>query len=434
MKYHQLPKDKVWLKLGAMALMLMQAALSYGDPGLRALYPPDRKIYIDPSAVTVSGVSSGAYMAVQLHVAYSGTFQGVGAIAGGPYYCAENLPPSLIDTIKLRCMNGFIPPSAAPFIHEAKAAAAAGEIDNLSNLANDKVLIFNSATDQVINPGLGALSVIFYEAFVGIEGEVKGMNTIPDWLGYEIAHGFPSAMPVYDDYLNFTDLAFPCGPANSQSFWWYPNPVYRGNDPWIYDCQYPNGYWPLNPGFSFVQYLFEFLYDGDAVNEAVKPSPGSLLKLSQLDYVDDPNITTVAELKAHGIGEYAYAYVPQACFKAGHTCKLHVSLHGCQMFPEWRFTGKIGSRYAGQSLVFDDLFYNGPYNGVAEANDVAVLYPQSHNIGAQTDAGGPNPYGCWEFWAFFDQDVNNYHTRSGREMTMIHNLVQHLLSRSLIRR
>ena len=151
-------------------------------------------------------------MAVQLHVAYSGTFQGVGAIAGGPYYCAENLPPSLIDTIKLRCMNGFIPPSAAPFIHEAKAAAAAGEIDNLSNLADDKVLIFNSATDQVINPG-----------------------------------------------------------------------------------------------FSFVQYLFEFLYDDDAVNEAVKPSPGSLLKLSQLDYVDDPNITTVAELKAHGIGEYAYA-------------------------------------------------------------------------------------------------------------------------------
>lgn len=168
MKYHQLPKDKVWLKLGAMALMLMQAALSYGDPGLRALYPPDRKIYIDPNAVTVSGVSSGAYMAVQLHVAYSGTFQGVGAIAGGPYYCAENLPPSLIDTIKLRCMNGFIPPSAAPFIHEAKAAAAAGEIDNLSNLADDKVLIFNSATDQVINPGLGALSVIFYSGGIPI--------------------------------------------------------------------------------------------------------------------------------------------------------------------------------------------------------------------------------------------------------------------------
>jgi hypothetical protein len=41
------------------------------------------------SKVAVSGISSGAFMAVQLHVAYSSVFKGVGVLAGGPYYCSE---------------------------------------------------------------------------------------------------------------------------------------------------------------------------------------------------------------------------------------------------------------------------------------------------------------------------------------------------------
>src|SRR3712207_3357206 len=44
---------------------------------------------IDPDRITVSGLSSGAYMAVQLGVAYSSSFRGVGVIAGGPYGCAQ---------------------------------------------------------------------------------------------------------------------------------------------------------------------------------------------------------------------------------------------------------------------------------------------------------------------------------------------------------
>ena len=36
---------------------------------------------------TVSGLSSGAYMAVQVAVAHSARVGGVGVFAGGPYYC-----------------------------------------------------------------------------------------------------------------------------------------------------------------------------------------------------------------------------------------------------------------------------------------------------------------------------------------------------------
>lgn len=41
------------------------------------------QIYVDPQKISVSGISSGAYIAVQLHVAYSKNIMGVGAIAGG---------------------------------------------------------------------------------------------------------------------------------------------------------------------------------------------------------------------------------------------------------------------------------------------------------------------------------------------------------------
>jgi poly(3-hydroxybutyrate) depolymerase len=37
---------------------------------------------VDKSKITVSGISSGAAMANQLHVAYSSVFSGVGIVAG----------------------------------------------------------------------------------------------------------------------------------------------------------------------------------------------------------------------------------------------------------------------------------------------------------------------------------------------------------------
>ena len=38
---------------------------------------------------TVSGMSSGGFMAVQMHTIYSSLFKGLGVIAGGPYGCNQ---------------------------------------------------------------------------------------------------------------------------------------------------------------------------------------------------------------------------------------------------------------------------------------------------------------------------------------------------------
>ena len=39
---------------------------------------------------SVSGLSFGAFMAVQLQVDYSDSIIGAGVVAGGPYYCVAN--------------------------------------------------------------------------------------------------------------------------------------------------------------------------------------------------------------------------------------------------------------------------------------------------------------------------------------------------------
>src|SRR4029453_10137994 len=44
---------------------------------------------VDAAQTSVSGLSSGAFMAVQFEVAYSSTVKGAGIVAGGPYLCAQ---------------------------------------------------------------------------------------------------------------------------------------------------------------------------------------------------------------------------------------------------------------------------------------------------------------------------------------------------------
>ena len=82
---------------GLGALGILSTLLSIASAGAAPL----PALSINPAEVSVSGISSGGYMAVQLHVAYSNTFhKGIGVVAGGPFYCAEG---SVLNAIG-RCM------------------------------------------------------------------------------------------------------------------------------------------------------------------------------------------------------------------------------------------------------------------------------------------------------------------------------------------
>jgi hypothetical protein len=93
---------------------------------------------------SVSGISSGAFMAVQFGTAWSSVIKGVGVIAGGPYWCAKADADDFINGFTLpimtatgSCMTGP-PPDLNIFIAKADAKAASGDIDPLPNLRRQK--------------------------------------------------------------------------------------------------------------------------------------------------------------------------------------------------------------------------------------------------------------------------------------------------------
>src|SRR6478735_3950829 len=70
-----------------LGLAIAVAALWLHGLAAQAAVPLPR-LKIDTTQTTVSGLSSGGFMANQLGYAYSATFHGVGVFAGGPYMCA----------------------------------------------------------------------------------------------------------------------------------------------------------------------------------------------------------------------------------------------------------------------------------------------------------------------------------------------------------
>ena len=65
---------------------------------------------IDITSTTVSGLSSGAFMAQQFHFAESDIVSGAAIIAGGPYYCARGRLVFATD----KCMQPKVAAAQAP--------------------------------------------------------------------------------------------------------------------------------------------------------------------------------------------------------------------------------------------------------------------------------------------------------------------------------
>ena len=94
---------------------------------------------IDKTQTTVSGLSSGGFMAAQLHVAYSATFnKGAGIVAGGPFYCAEG---SIVNATG-RCMASPAGIPVSSLVSTTNTWASQGIIDPVANLQGSKVYLF----------------------------------------------------------------------------------------------------------------------------------------------------------------------------------------------------------------------------------------------------------------------------------------------------
>lgn len=256
---------------------VLLATLALGTPTASA---QDLATYnIDPRGITVSGVSSGGYMAVQLHVAWSKMFSGVASIAGGPYYCAED---SLAVALT-RCMipDEYDQPDPVRLAWITRMFADDGRIDAVGEMANDQVWIFSSPGDTVVRQRVSDRLLDYYRHFVD-DTRITYVNSV----------GGQHSMPT-------SNYGFPCNYKGSSS-----NP----GDHFLNDCDY-------DTAGELLLHLYRHLRaPGDDA-----PS-GQLLRFSQSQFIANP--------ENHGMGPVGHAYVSAACAQ-GARCKLHVALHGC---------------------------------------------------------------------------------------------------------
>ena len=85
-------------------------------------------------------------MAVQFGTAWSSIIKGVGAIAGGPFGCSEGSASAALST----CMGGAPAPDVDEFIRRTDAWSSTGAIDKASNIAAQKIYLFNGYNDAVV--------------------------------------------------------------------------------------------------------------------------------------------------------------------------------------------------------------------------------------------------------------------------------------------
>src|SRR5450631_2245499 len=97
------------------------------------------------SESSVSGISSGAFMAVQFGTAWSSVIKGVGVVAGGPFWCAKADADDFINGFTLPIMNALgpcmtgPPPELSSSFAKAEAKAASGDIDSLQLVGRQKI-------------------------------------------------------------------------------------------------------------------------------------------------------------------------------------------------------------------------------------------------------------------------------------------------------
>ena len=127
---------------------------------------------IEIGQTSISGLSSGGYMAGQFHLAHSEIIVGVGIVAGGPFGCAENWLVRSFPSIwgasyynalqaQYGCMQTYLgAPDPEGLAARAAEMADAGKIDPIDALKGDRVYLFWGAQIGLHASVLGLKGVV----------------------------------------------------------------------------------------------------------------------------------------------------------------------------------------------------------------------------------------------------------------------------------
>eukprot|EP01103_Thecamoeba_quadrilineata_P016930 TRINITY_DN5827_c0_g2_i1.p1 TRINITY_DN5827_c0_g2~~TRINITY_DN5827_c0_g2_i1.p1 ORF type:complete len:361 (+),score=25.56 TRINITY_DN5827_c0_g2_i1:86-1084(+) len=246
---------------------------------------------VSSNQVSVSGISSGGYMAVQYQISFSESIMGVGVVAGGPYWCAnDNLvtaTTACMETPDLIVVTELV--SATSFAYNTKS------IDSPGNIGKSKLFLFSGTLDSVVKTGVVKKTASYYSNYMQ-SSQMTQVYNIP------AEHSFPT---------------------NNASF---PNCNYLGS-PYINNCGYDGAGELLQAIYGTLKTPVSFNYQ-------------NLVHLDQTSFVPHGWSASKASLYSS-----AYAYVPTGCASNQLQCSLHVAFHGCeQTIPE---IGDLFYAYAG---------------------------------------------------------------------------------------
>jgi poly(3-hydroxybutyrate) depolymerase len=298
---------------------------------------------VDTAQTSVSGLSSGGFMAVQFHTAYSARIMGVGVVAGGPFDCAFANNPAPIDPVSevsaidagiKSCMDAMpAAPDGVSSLKKAQQFAALDRIDRVNNLARSRVYIFSGTNDHTVIPSVVAATNAYYRAAGVPEGQIQYVHDLP------AGHGFVSPAGRED-----------CGQTES---------------PYIIRCT------AGGQAYDQAGAILTQIY-GHLNAPSLRPT-GRTIAFDQAPF----------DLGG-AMGPLGFLYVPRSCDQ-GVTCRIHVVFHGCEQAPE-----DIGNQFYTET----------GYNQWADTNEILVVYPQAppdHPL---------NPKHCWDWWGYTGPDFD----------------------------
>jgi hypothetical protein len=296
----------------------------------------------DISQTSVSGISSGAYMAGQFEIAHSKLVVGAAIIAGGPYGCADSaysdmMPGPGAAFLNLsQAMNGCMlnamrlwgVPNPARLAEKTKKLAEEDRIDPIADVLRDRVYLFSGSNDQTVMPAIVAAAAEYY-ADLGI-----APANIKQVMQLSAGHAF-----VTDDNGLACD---------------------RSSTPYVVDCDY-------DQAGDLLSHIYGKL------NARTEKPAGKFIDFDQQPFTtDEPR----SGLAASGV-----VYVPPQC-AASTRCRVHIAFHGCAQ---------------NRTATGDAFIHGSGFARWADSNDLVILFPQ-------VAATPMNPQACWDWWGYTGND------------------------------
>lgn len=438
-------REYAWSLPATAACLLLIGTSAAGAPALQDLAAG---VKIDPSQISVSGISSGGFMAHQFHVAHSEHIMGAGIVAGGPYYCAQGTILGAVTKcsqfVMLQCKGlgldanwcrktdlsphdqAEIADAAKSSFDEAKKQEAAGAINRLANLTDDKVYLFSGTYDGIVPQGVMDALYHFYSDTdkASLEtGNIHYSRTFPaphtmvrdgfDKPGGGVVGTCAAASASLKGNSFLDDCESVAKREQKSSSCVCPTRAVSGSSTAAVTNCPPSDRLAVCKDLQDVDLagaILSRIYGGQALKAGRVAAPEAEVRaFDQRRVFSKLSGAPANALQNASMAREGYIFIPKTC-KDGRSCKLHVAFHGC-------LQGGKTDRRSGHSGNLYSKFAG--YNEWAKANDIIVLYPQ---VEARSASGPLNPQGCWDWWGQ-NYTHEGYHTQHGPQIRAVAQMI-----------